>query len=709
MKNPTAKLVPLIATGIVPSAAMVPALLSPSALAAPGDLDPDFGDLGRLGPILDGPAWSLDRSQDGSMLLGGGTMYPGYYYWGYYYYTVTTNFVTQLTAAGAIDAGFAAAVLADIQVFDVARQPDGNVVATGRKMGISPLLSQLVVFRLQADGSLDTTFGIDGIVELSVAEHGDRHMGNSVLLEADGRIVVAGSRDDQVMVLRLLPDGSPDDAFGTSGFFVGSETFDFSDDYSGARTSLLRTTTGGYRVTASNLAGCQVLALTDSGALDNSFGTAGLATVAMQSGLSTYCNSMAAQPDDRILVAGHSGTGAFAARVLADGQPDPGFAADAVANTLAEATSVAAAADGSIIVAGQGVSGEAIMRLQASGELDALFGDAGITLIDLDVATGAQPIVRDLAVADDGSVVAAGGDSVSDRTFVIKLLGAAGGDSPGVLGTVGQAYIPATEGGDDVVLNVRRSGGASGSVSLAYQTLDVGLQAAKDGEDFLGTSGRLSWDDGDRGIKQIRVPILADNTIEPPEQFAVILDDLQGGAGLGTSYVTVEIAADGGPHGQLSFTNSVYSVPETEGMTVQIPVSRSFYYSGAVSVTLTPVAGTATIGSDFIAAPVTLSWADNETDWKFVDIPIVNDDIAEGTESFTLELSNPTGGAILGPQSTTEVRILISDQQSKSGGGVMGWLSLLLLGAASMLRRLCSSLARVRRSTPGHRAGKLRP
>jgi len=683
---------------------MAPGLLSSSALAAPGDLDPDFGDLGRLGPILDGPAWSLDRARDGSMLLGGGTMYPGYYYWGYYYYTVTTNFVSQLTATGAIDPGFAAVVLADVQVFDVARQADGNVVATGRKMGGAPLLSRLVVFRLLTDGSLDTTFGDGGIVELSVADHGDRHMGNSVLIEPDGRIVVAGSVGDQVMVLRLLPDGSPDDAFGASGFFAGSETFDFSDDYSGARTSLLRTTAGGYRVTASNLAGCQVLALTNSGALDDSFGTAGIATVAAQSGLSTYCNSMAAQPDERILVAGHRDAGAFAARLLTDGQPDPGFAPDAVASSLTDATAVAAGPDGSIIVAGQGVSGEAIVRLQASGELDALFGDAGSTLIDLNVSTGAQPIVRDLAVADDGSVVAAGGDNVSDRTFVIRLFGTAGGDSPGVLGTVTQASVAATEGGDDVVVDVRRTGGASGSVSLAYQTVANGWQSATDGEDFLGTTGRLTWGDGDRSIQQIRIPILADNSVEPPEHFAVMLSDLQGGAGRGTSYVTVEIAADGSPHGQFGFGSGVYTV--REGATVFIDVKRDYYSSGAISVTLTPVAGSATAGTDFDATPVTLSWADNESGWQSAEISIPDDTTAEQLETFTLELSNPTGGAVIGEQSTTEVRILMNDQQSsQNGGGVIGYLTLLLLGSAAWLRRLCQGLVRIGRSMHGHRAG----
>ena len=65
MKTKTANLVPLIATGIVPTATLTSALVSPPALGATGDLDPSFGAVGRLGPILNGPAWSLLRSMTG--------------------------------------------------------------------------------------------------------------------------------------------------------------------------------------------------------------------------------------------------------------------------------------------------------------------------------------------------------------------------------------------------------------------------------------------------------------------------------------------------------------------------------------------------------------------------------------------------------------------------------------------------------------------
>jgi len=87
---------------------------------------------------------------------------------------------------------------------------------------------------------------------------------------------------------------------------------------------------------------------------------------------------------------------------------------------------------------------------------------------------------------------------------------------------------------------------------------------------------------------------------------------------------------------------------------------------------------------------VTVSWADGDADWKFVEFLIVNDTVEEPTESFTVELSNPTGGAVIGPQSSATVRIEMSDQPlpepASGGGGVFGYLSLLLLGVMTFLR-----------------------
>jgi hypothetical protein len=69
------------------------------------------------------------------------------------------------------------------------------------------------------------------------------------------------------------------------------------------------------------------------------------------------------------------------------------------------------------------------------------------------------------------------------------------------------------------------------------------------------------------------------------------------------------------------------------------------------------VSGTATAGSDFDATSGTVTWDDGESTLKMITVPIRNDNDSEGDERFTIQLSNPTGGATLGANSVMTVRI----------------------------------------------------
>jgi len=686
------------AVRLAPAAAVTTALLAPTTYGAAGDLDPSFGDLGRLGPILNGPAWSIEMQDDGSILLGGG---DSYYYYGYYYWGgwETTNFVNLLSDTGVLDPAFVSGDLGNAQIFGVARQPDGAVVAVGRAVVNNNADSRLIVFRLLADGSLDPDFGDNGQYHPTIQDFGQSHEATSVVLDDDGRIVVAGMRVGNLIVLRLLPDGTLDDSFGSSGVFAGPAVVDYSPDHrEGIRTNLLRSANGGYRVTASTQAGCQVVALGADGMVVTSFGTDGIATVDAPAGSPMYCNSMAEQGDGKLLVAGAAGSQGFAVRLLADGQPDPGFSGAAIAAGMSEATAIGVAGNGTVVVAGTSVDGLSIMRLQASGALDALFGQGGSATVDLQTDNPVAPVVRDLFIQADNAIVAAGGVDLHDwshhRAFVARLLGS-GGQSPGVLGITPQAVWQTGEGDGEVVLDVRRTGGSAGSVSVDWETALSGgyslppyyaTSAAPD-EDYMTVSGTLTWGDGDNSPQQIHVPVVSDATGEEPEAFRVVLTGSQGGAGLGQSGATVLIDADGGPYGQFAFVQDSYS--SNEGGSARIDVSRNYYSTGPVSVTVTPVSGSAVAGDDFIADPVTLTWADGAMGWKTAVIPIVDDAADEQAEYFTVELSSPTGGAVVGPRWIANVAIHRSDPPpvGGSGGGALGWLSLLMLGALRLLRR----------------------
>lgn len=88
-----------------------------------------------------------------------------------------------------------------------------------------------------------------------------------------------------------------------------------------------------------------------------------------------------------------------------------------------------------------------------------------------------------------------------------------------------------------------------------------------------------------------------------------------------------------------------------------IKVSRTGDVTGSVSVDFATSDGTASAGSDYTAANGTLNFAPGELS-KNISIPIVNDNLFEnGNETFTLTLSNPTGGAILTTPNATTITI----------------------------------------------------
>ena len=117
------------------------------------------------------------------------------------------------------------------------------------------------------------------------------------------------------------------------------------------------------------------------------------------------------------------------------------------------------------------------------------------------------------------------------------------------------------------------------------------------------------------------------------------------------------------PAGTLNFSVGAVSVNENGG-SVMLSITRTGGSLGAVSVDFTTTNGTATSGSDFTAPTMmnTVMFADGDTATKTVSIPILNDASVEGTESFLVNLSNATGGAVIGSLGTAQVNI--QDAQS---------------------------------------------
>ena len=98
-----------------------------------------------------------------------------------------------------------------------------------------------------------------------------------------------------------------------------------------------------------------------------------------------------------------------------------------------------------------------------------------------------------------------------------------------------------------------------------------------------------------------------------------------------------------------------YDVHENAGA-VSIGVIRTGGSTGPLTIHYATAAGTATPGADYVQSAGDLNFIDGQLG-ATITVPIIDDSLAEGDETFTITLSNPTGGAVLGVQSSASVTI----------------------------------------------------
>jgi uncharacterized delta-60 repeat protein len=252
-----------------------------------------------------------------------------------------------------------------------------------------------------------------------------------------------------------------------------------------------------------------------------------------------------------------------------------------------------------------------------------------------------------------------------DEAFTVLLSGVTGGASLGAAaatvtivsedppqrGTLAMANaaLAVDETAGTVTITVNRSGGSDGAVGVSYATA---AGSATAGSDYTDTSGTLSWADGDAAPKTFTVPILDDLLFESDETFTATLSGATGGAALGTATTTVTIQSNEAPvAGTLRMATTAVTVNETDG-TVNLTVERIGGSDNPVGVSYATATGTAGAG-DFTATSGTLTWANGDAASKTITVPITNDTAYEPDETFTVTLSNATGGAALGTPVTT--------------------------------------------------------
>ena len=436
---------------------MLTTILAVAALlAAPGALDPSFdGDGMRTFGASSGDAAEAVLVQpDGKIVLAG---------------FGDTNFaVARLNPDGvsdlSFDGGFAGA---DFGGFDfghaAALQPDGKIVVAGN----TDVNFDIAVARFNPDGSLDARFdpgGADGPGKKVFGSFGT-DIGNAVLVQPDGKIVVASTIDGNFAVTRLNADGSFDMSFDGDGTAVA--------DFGGADYGYAVALQPDGRIVVAGQAGGDDVAVArfnPDGTSDTTFDVDG--TRRFGYGGVDVARAVLVQPGGAIVVAGSGGPDGNVAvtRLSPDGLFDDRFGDNGTAwvDFGGQDFGYAAALqpDGKILVAGERSGDDddfASARLQPGGVLDTTCGSGGRTTVDF----GGQDSGTAVALQGDGRIVLAGDTTVGSDFAVARLLGdpplpgggpgTPGGPAPAVLRCAGRRATIVGTARRDVLRGTRRA------------------------------------------------------------------------------------------------------------------------------------------------------------------------------------------------------------------------------------------------------------
>jgi hypothetical protein len=230
-------------------------------------------------------------------------------------------------------------------------------------------------------------------------------------------------------------------------------------------------------------------------------------------------------------------------------------------------------------------------------------------------------------------------------------------DLGGVINFARGSYL-VSEAVTNAILSLVRSNGLASGVSVDITPV-TGTAVA--GLDYSNPVTTVTFNAGETSRK-VLVPVINNNVVDSSRTVVFALNNPQGGAAIGTNFgnaCQLTITNDD-VGGIISFTRTNYSVNEN-ATNVYLSISRTGGKATGVGAFYKTRSGTAVDGPDFagITNKIFFSVADTN---KIITIPILNDTLAEGNETFTISLYDVLGGATLG--SATNATVSILDDES---------------------------------------------
>ncbi len=410
----------------------------------PGDLDMSFGENGIVQTAIGDDEYLVDQltsitlQPDGKIIAMGSSREGSQKRIAFVRYNEDGSIDTSFGNNGIVivipyaevylSAAMDAAILEDGKIAVCARIYDPN----------QPIASSIpVMIKMNSDGSMDQTFGDNGLIVYDMGEN-SCFVGDMAVQE-DGKFLFTGYYNDALLVMRLNADGSIDESYGTNGVFQMevNNTMSFSNDIALQEDgkAVIAGNAYDYDVYGQAIPKPAVLRLNEDGTLDTSFGDNGIMMMSFGEG-NDYATTIKVQKDGKILVGGNSWDAnapilkysCVAVRLNEDGSMDDTFAESGMFRMRYYdegenyVTDIIEAEDNNIYMAISvthqwgNINAMGVTCLSSDGKLRTDFGENGCTLIDL---TGTH---NSMAIAlQEGGKVILSGEFANDYGFVFAL------------------------------------------------------------------------------------------------------------------------------------------------------------------------------------------------------------------------------------------------------------------------------------------------
>jgi uncharacterized delta-60 repeat protein len=500
---------------VLPVVVLTLAATTSPAQAAAGDLDPTFGEGGivRLDRVFvtGSVAVQADGRIVGAGVARGASLFE--FDWGLVRYTADGTVDSSFGSDGIVTTDFGG----DFDLAgDLVLQPDGKIVVTGIEGDDSGADRDFAVARYNTDGSLDTGFAADGTV---TTDFGGTDDTAAMLLQPDGKIVVAGQADNDLALARYNTDGTLDAGFGNGG-----KVTDGLDGFQSAG-ALVRQDDGRLLVAGNAGAELMLARYSTDGSLDTGFGVGGFVTYDL--GVDAVYDG-AAQSDGKIVVVGPMTPLDFAlVRFHPDGTLDAAFGSGGLVTTDFYGdddipSAIELQTDGAILVAGlsAGAQGDdsfdedfALARYQPDGTLDTGFGSDGLVTTDID---GGNEGASAIALQPDGRILLAGAEAL------VRYL-ADGAVTPPTIVVSGGQCLAQNEATGAVSLRVSSPNAVVSAISSNQELIpDANLSVSGTGQDRRlgivaaaarsGTATVTVAAQGDDGMTSLTIDVVVGTT-----------------------------------------------------------------------------------------------------------------------------------------------------------------------------------------------------